>query len=177
MWKATREIPRISRWRIFCTAKKEAKVNYHRMHFCFCYYDKRKEKKKNCNAQFADISIVTNKKEKCSFCIFCKGWKMVGQQIVHNTFSPLVSMRLSRSLQRGVKGWLLDPLRGRPMCAFDRTPGHKSQQMASGSSTPFLLAWESDLIHGLLLYIQKYILRLRVNSRPLGITSGSTRQC
>mgnify|MGYP001357970427 CR=1 FL=1 len=54
---------------------------------------------------------------------------MVGQQIVHNTFSPLVSMRLSRSLQRGVKGWLLDPLRGRPMCAFDRTPGHKSQQM------------------------------------------------
>ena len=33
------------------------------------------------------------------------------------------------------------------MCAFDRTPGHKSQQMASGSSTPF--PRESDLIHGL----------------------------
>ena len=143
---------------IFCTAKKGGKSELSSYAFLLLLLRQTKGAKKNCNAQFADISIVTNKKEKCSFCIFCKGWKMVGQQIVHNTFSFGVYEALSRSLQRGVKGWLLDPLRGRPMCAFDRTPGHKSQQMASGSSTPFLLAWESDLIHGLLLYIQKYIL-------------------
>ena len=40
---------------------------------------------------------------------------MVGQQIVHNTFSFGVYESLSRSMLRGVKGWL-DPLRGGGQC-------------------------------------------------------------